>query len=394
MEKILTSHLGKTSIISGAGSTIQLAEVLNQLNIKKPMIVTDNHVSETTWFKEIIHPLKETCIFNEITPDPKDLEVMKGAQIYKDNDCDGIIGIGGGSSLDASKGISAIVRHEGFIMDYGRSNPNRKFFVNGREPLVLIPTTIGTGAEVSPHAVITNTEKKRKSDLQESIFYPDAVFLNPEFLMTLPKRIVKDTGIDALCHAIEVYTGKNTVYTYAPLHESIALKAIELVAANLRRAVFAGDVDMEAKTNMQWAAMLAGFALDLDAGCAHGLAGALQKKYKTMTHGESVGLLLPSIMDYNKVCNPKRFANIANAFGIDTSNLSDMEAAEQAVSAVRSLLNDIDFVKLSDYMKDETEIEDIYEDAANNSCNKNNLRTVTAEEIKQVYINALNETYE
>lgn len=394
MEQILTCHLCQTTIFSGINSTDQLSLELHRRGILRPMFVTDGNSSTCEWFSKLTAQIADYTIFDRVTPNPKDYEVMQGVELYKQNGCDMIIGIGGGSSMDCAKAISAMVRHTGFIMDYGRSNPHRNYFTEGREPLILIPTTMGTGSEVSPHAVITNTEKERKSDLQETIFYPDAVFLNPMFLMTLPKEIVKDTGIDALCHAVEVYTSKKAIYQFAPLHEAAALKAIELVADYLRPAVFAGDTDLKAKAHMQWAATLAGFALDLDAGCAHGLTGVLQKHYHTMTHGQSVGLILPSVMEYNALSYPNRFRAIAAAFHEPLHDCNDLQAAQKAVSAVRRLLKDIQFVKLSDFMNDPKEIDGFYQEGAVNSCNKNNARTVTTEEVKDIYLRAYHDTYE
>lgn len=394
MEQYFTCHIARTTLVSGAGATNELVEVVRKLGGKKPMIVTTGDLPEQEWFQQLTKSLEEVVVFDKVTPNPKDFEVMEGAELYKENACDVVIGVGGGSSMDASKSISAIVRNEGFIMDYGRSTPNRKYFVNGREPLVVVPTTIGTGSEISPHAVITNTAKNRKSDLQETIFYPDYIIMDVNLLMTLPKKIVRDTGIDALCHCIETYTSRHAIYNYAPLHETAALKGIELVAGNLRRAVFAGDVDLKAKSMIQWAAFLGGFALDLDAGCCHGLAGMLQKYHHEISHGESVGMMLPAVMEYNLKAAPERFKNIAIAFGENVEGLTDIEAAEKAVAAVRKLLKDIDFAKVSDYVKDASEIDEFYEEGAKNSENKNNIRSVTPDEIKSIYLAAYQDRYE
>lgn len=394
MKKYLTCHIARTTLLSGAGAAGELPEVTGKLGALKPMIVTTRELSEQKWFQAVRESLPESVVFDQITPNPKDVEVMEGAALYKEHGCDAVIGVGGGSAMDASKSISAIVRHEGFIMDYGRSTPNRKYFTNGREPLVVLPTTIGTGSEMSPHAVITNTEKNRKSDLQETIFYPDYIIMDANMLMTLPKKIIKDTGIDALCHCIETYTSRNAVYQFAPLHETAALKGIELVANYMRRAVFAGDVDLEAKSMIQWAAFLGGFALDLDAGCCHGLAGMLQKYHHEISHGESVGMLLPAVMEYNVKAAPERFGQIAKAFGENIEGLSEIEAGERAVEAVRRLLGDIGFVKMSDFVTDASEIGEFYEEGAKNSENRNNIRSVTPEDVKGIYQSAFRDTYE
>ena len=393
MTSVATIHLCGTALLSGPGATSELASQVAHLGSTRPCVVTDSHVAHMPWFQNLMESLPDAVLYDKVTPNPKDVEVMAGAEQYKAAGCDAVIGVGGGSSMDCAKAISAIVRHDGFIMDYGRSKPDRKFFTKGREPLVLVPTTIGTGSEVSPHAVITNTSLNKKSDLQESIFYPDCVVLDPELLMTLPYEVTRDTGVDALTHAVEVYTGRSAVYGFAPLHEAAALKAIELVATYLRRALFAGDVDVEAKGKIQWAATLAGFALDLDAGCAHGMAGVLQTHFHDLSHGASVGVLLPSVMDFNLPCAPERFADIARAFGEDTSGLTDLEAGELAIADVRALLRDIAFPRLADYMSDPSLIDEIAPVGAGNSCNKNNVRSISVEQAAAVYQSALEDDY-
>ena len=390
---VLTTHISHTTVLSGQGARKQLNEVIRDLPGKRPLLVTDSGLYNVPVIREVIDAIPDVTVFHEVVPNPEDTGVMKAAALYKENRCDCVIGIGGGSSMDTAKATSAIVRHEGFIMDYGRSTPNRKYFVNGREPLVLIPTTCGTGSEISPHAVITNTAKNRKSDLQEKIFYPDYIILDPDFLSGLPAKIMKDTGVDALCHAIEVYTSKKSIECFAPLHTQAALQCIRLVAGNLRQLLQHPD-DTAAAERMQWAATLGGFSLDLDAALGHGLAGQLQKYHHDISHGASVGMLLPSTMAYNASYCPDRMRDIAEAFGKDTSGMNDEEASSAAVNAVRELLAEIGFDKLSDYMKDPAEIDQFYEDGAGNSCNRNNIRPVKAEEVRQVYLDAYHETYE
>lgn len=393
MAQVATIHLCGTALTTGEGASKNLPDQLAAIGSTRPFVVTDGMISQLDWFKELEDSLGEHVLYDAVTANPKDVEVMGGAERYRAEGCDAVVGIGGGSSMDCAKAVSAIVRHEGFIMDYGRSKPDRRFFTNGREPLVLVPTTIGTGSEVSPHAVITNTALNKKSDLQESIFYPDCVILDPALLMTLPREVTRDTGVDALTHAVEVYTGRAAVYGFAPLHEAAALKAIELVASYLRRAIFAGNKDIEAKGKIQWAATLAGFALDLDAGCAHGMAGVLQTHFHDMSHGSSVGMLLPSVMEFNLPCVPERLADIARAFGVDTIGLTEAEAGRRAIDEVRSLLRDIDFPRLADFMRDPALIDEIAPVGAGNSCNRNNARSIDEIEAAAVYRAAYEDDY-
>ncbi len=393
MSSCFTFHIGRTEVMSGAGCAGRLPEILSQAGAEKALIVTDHVLSGISYFQSVIHTLENAGIcyvlYDRVSPNPKDYEVMNGMEVYKKEACDIVIGIGGGSSMDCAKGIAAMVRHEGDIMDYGRSTPNRKFFTNGRERLVLVPTTSGTGSEVSPHAVITNTKIDRKSDVMESLFYADIVCMDPKFAMTMPAEVTAEVGVDALVHAIEAYTCKKMAYIFDPFHDAIALSAIELAARNLRKAYFCGDVDVQARERMMWSAMMAGFVLELDVGCIHGMAGMIQKYHHEVSHGKSVGVLLPAGMRFNRKAFPERFANIAKAFGVDTEGMSDIQAAEAAVAAVEELLHDIGFPKLSDYIKDPKEIDEFCEAAAANSCNKNNPRMIKPEDAKAIFLDAM-----
>lgn len=393
----LTFHIASTTFVTGLGTIEKISDFTSEYRVNKVMVVTDERIKEFKLFQKMIKELEkyqiQYTVFSGITPNPKDFEIMAGSKTFKEEKCEAIIGIGGGSVMDAAKAISGIVLNEGFIMDYGRSNPNKKDFVNGRVKLALIPTTSGTGSEISPHAVVTNTELHKKSDIQEKIFYPDYVVMDSSVLMTLPANITADTGIDALTHAIEAFTNKKMTHLSSPLHDAIGLEAIKLVNENLRRAFYSGDVDMTARENMQWAAMLAGFVLDLDAAAVHGLSGFLQTKYPDMTHGQSVGMMLPTIMEYNMVSCPDRFRKVSEALGVDTNNMTDMQAARAGVAVVRELLSDLNFVKLQDFMNSPEEIEDFIETAANNSMLKNNPRKMAVEDVRQVFVDVYNDNY-
>ncbi|MGM0112152.1 iron-containing alcohol dehydrogenase [Enterococcus sp. DIV0187] len=397
MSEQLTFHIASTTFVTGLGTIEKITDFTSEYRVNKVMVVTDEKIKELSIFRKMIDQLEEYhiqyTVFSGITPNPKDSEIMDGSSAFKAEECDAIIGIGGGSVMDAAKAISGIVLNDGFIMDYGRSNPNKKAFVNGRVRLALIPTTSGTGSEISPHAVITNTKLRKKSDIQEKIFYPDYVVMDSSVLMSLPENITADTGVDALTHAVEAFTNKKMTYLSSPLHDAIGLEAIKLVNENLRRAFYSGDVDLTARENMQWAAMLAGFVLDLDAAAVHGLSGFLQTKYSDMTHGQSVGMMLPTVMEFNMVSCPDRFRKVSEALGVDTKSMTDMQAARAGVAVVRELLSDLNFAKLQDFMDDPAEIEDFIETAANNSMLKNNPRKMTVEDVRQVFLDVYNENY-
>lgn len=397
MNDILKFHLGKTEVLSGEGASGNVAEEMGFRGYKKPIIITDRGLANT---KSVFHFLEglrgkefSYVLYSEVTPNPKDYEVMKAVRIYKDNNCDVVIGIGGGSSLDTAKCVSAMVRHDGDIMDYGRSTPNRKYFTNGREALILIPTTSGTGSEISPHAVITNTKTDRKSDVMETLFYCDVIVLDTAFTVTMPENITKDTGIDALTHIIDSYTNKKMLTHKTPFHDALALEGIRLISENLRSACKGGEGNKTARENMMWAAMIGGFVLDLDACSIHGLAGILQKYRHEMTHGESVGMMMPACMRHNIPAFPERFRRIAEAMGANTAGMTDEEAALAGIEEIKKLLHDIHFKTMADFHFTEKEIEDFYETGAGNSCMRNNPREISPQEVKEIYLETLQDRW-
>lgn len=397
MNDILTFPFGRTQVLSGMHASKHVAEHLVNANRKRALIVTDHGLSEIESVQEFFKSLQEaeleTVIYAGITANPKDHEVMDGVQIYKEKQCDVVLGIGGGSSLDAAKCISAMVRHEGDIMDYGRSTPNRKYFTNGREMLVLIPTTSGTGSEISPHAVITNTKIGRKSDVEEALFYSDFIVLDTVFTLTMPEEITKDTGIDALTHLIDSYMNRKMLLHRSPFHDAVALEGIRLISENLRDALKKGEGNEKARENMMWAAMMGGFVLALDASSIHGLAGMLQKYRPEMTHGQSVGIMMPACMRHNIPAFPKRFQKIAEALGVNTLGMKEEEAAEAGIEEIKKLLHDIHFKTMGDFHFTEEEIEEFYEAGSDNSCMRNNPLMFSPQEVKEIYMETLKECW-
>ncbi|EOS74142.1 MAG: iron-containing alcohol dehydrogenase [Lachnospiraceae bacterium] len=397
MNEVLTFSFGNTQVLSGMYASKHVAERLANKNRKKVLVVTDKGLSGIESVQEFLKSLQEAglemVLYAGVTANPKDYEVMEGAGLYKEKCCDVVVGVGGGSSLDTAKCISAMVRHEGDIMDYGRSTPNRKYFTNGREMLVLIPTTSGTGSEISPHAVITNTKLGRKSDVQESLFYCDLIVLDAVFTLTMPEEITKDTGIDALTHLIDSYMNKKMLFSRSPFHDAVALEGIRLVSENLRAAVQKGEGNEKARENMMWAAMMGGFVLALDACSIHGLAGMLQKYRPEMTHGQSVGIMMPACMRHNIPAFPERFQKIAEAMGVNTKGMNAEEAAEAGIMEIEKLLHDIHFKRMQDFNFTEEEIEEFYQAGADNSCMKNNPFTLSAGEVKEIYLETLKERW-
>lgn len=395
MSGILRFHICSTAVLAGEGASGKVTEELKRWEAGRVMIVTDAVLSSAESVRRFVEQVREAgveCVlFDRITSNPKDYEVMEGKEVYRKEKCGTVIGIGGGSSLDAAKCIAAMARHEGDIMDYGRSTPGRKYFVNGRERLVLIPTTSGTGSEVSPHAVITNTKIDRKSDVMESIFYCDLIVLDSDFVMTASEKITRDTGIDALTHIIDSWTNRKMLTACSPFHDALAMEGIRLIAGNLKEACKDGANNRKARENMMWAATIGGFILDLDAGSIHGLAGVLQKHRHEMTHGESVGIMMPACMRHNQKACPERFKNIAAAMGVSVKGLTDREAGERGIEQICRLLHAVGYKRLKDFDITVKEIDEFYKEAVGNSCLRNNPVDFSPEEIRDIYLETLQE---
>ncbi|MDN2639832.1 iron-containing alcohol dehydrogenase [Enterococcus avium] len=383
-------NFGSIKTIEGRGALSVLGSEIVALGYSSALIVTDSgveaagHVEAARKFLESKNI--EVTVYAGVQTDPLDVMVDEGLQLLKQEKSEVVIGLGGGSSLDVAKCISTMETNEGHIMDYTRASKNPRKFLNNRIPLVLIPTTSGTGSELSPFAVITNTKINRKSNVTSQFFLPDVVILDGELSMTLPADWTACTGMDAITHAIEGLTIKDSILYGNKFVEVSACEAIRLISSNLREAYAIGN-NYEARKNVMLGSHLSGGILAAGTGASHGLANMLSKYYH-VRHGDSVGMLLPYCMQYNLIACPERFAKIAELMGENIEGLSAIEAGQKAVDAVKKLINDINLPKLSDYIKDEKEIYEFLEESLNNSCNFSNARDITKEAAEEIYLSA------
>ena len=378
-------------LIFGNDALQELKNELNRLAVNRVLLVTDRGIVNAGILKKIKDHLyfeeQPYEVFDEVISDPLDTIVMKGVKLYKEKGCDGVISIGGGSSMDTAKCISIMSRHDGNILDYARSTPNHKDFSQKGCPIISIPTTSGTGSEVSQYAVITNEKTHRKTTISSPYILSDTVFLNPEFTVTMPKEITAYTGMDALAHAVDAYTHKTAIEEDVKISDVCALEAISLIGENLVKAYQKPD-DINARENMMWASLLAGVALNIGAGESHAL-GSMLSKYYGVSHGVSVGIPLPYCMEYNVKASYQRFANIAKALGCDTEKCDLKKAALLASEKVKEILKLIDFPNMSDYIKDITEVEVFAQECANNSCCVSNQRMNHKQAILDVFTMAM-----
>lgn len=314
-----------------------LNELAKEISLKEvPLIVTDKGVLNAGILKKVTEVLDGAGIryhlFDGIEPDPPLEIVEEAAAVYRDRGCTLVIGVGGGSSIDGAKAVSLRVSQKGNLKEYGMGKP-----IEGTlAPIYAIPTTAGTGAEVTGVAVITDRENKIKMVMRGAQLFPKTVILDPELLSSITPKVAAETGADALTHAIESYVSLNSNV----ITEAFALSAIRMIARYLRRMV-ANPGDIETAGQMLVASCMAGLSFsNTGLGLTHSLAHPLGA-YFHVSHGLSCALYLPIVMDFNLPTCPEKFASIADAMGENVRQLSLHHAAKQAVFAVRELFAEI-----------------------------------------------------
>lgn len=372
-------------IIFGKGALSQIAESSERLGAEKLLVVTDKGIIEAGWIEKAISILEggrlDYEVWSHVTPNPRDYEVEEGSQRYLTSGCDAILAIGGGSSIDAAKGIAILATNDGDIHDYEGIDK----IVKPLPPMVMVPSTAGTGADVSQFAVITDTRRKIKMVLISKSLVPDISITDPILLTTKERELTAFTGMDALAHAIEAYVS----IAATPLTDVLALNAMRVIASNLRASV-ASKTNLKAKEAMAMASLQAGLAfsnaiLGAVHAMAHQLGGMLD-----MPHGEVDAILLPYVMEYNLIACVDRYAEIAVALGESVDGLSCREAAEKAISAVRTLATDIGIPRgLREVGLREEHIPQLSENAVKDACLVTNPRDADVSDIATIFRRAL-----
>ncbi|WP_054637063.1 iron-containing alcohol dehydrogenase [Thalassobacillus sp. C254] len=372
-------------IIFGNGSIDQAGDSCLRLGAKKVLIVSDPGVIEAGWADKVITTCEEAGLsystFFEVTTNPSDLEVQKGSQTYVENECDAVIGIGGGSVLDVAKSIAIIATNGGEIAQYEGVNQ----IAHPLPPLVMISTTAGSGSEVSQFSVIVDSERKKKMTIVSKSLVPDISITDPLTLMTKSSYLTASTGLDVLSHAIESYVS----VAATPLTDVQAKNAMKLVSSNLRPSV-ASKTNEEAKLHMAMASLQAGIAFsNAILGAVHAISHAIGGRFQ-LAHGVINSVLLPYVMDFNLIACPKRYKEIAKAMGKDVTGLSDEEAGREAIDMVRRLSKDIEAPQtLSALGITEDDLPLIAEDAIEDACMITNPRDISTKDIIAICKQAL-----
>ena len=367
----------------GLGAIATLADEAKALGMKRPLVVTDSGIVKAGLLERATGPLTAAnmgfAVFDKVAPNPPIATVDEGAAFYASEKCDGLIGFGGGSAMDTAKAIGVVANNGGSILNYEWADPQP---IKKRIPPTLcVPTTSGTGSEVTLWAVITDKNRKIKFNVGGTADIGAWVaLLDPELTLDLPPAVTAGTGMDALAHAIECYT-----CAYAqPLPDSVALNAMEYVARHLRVA-FAQGHNVQARYGMSMAAMLGALAYGTEsAGAAHAMSQSAGGVHD-VPHGALTARLLGPVMEYNFKGEPEKFARIAQAMGEDTRGLSVWDAAELAVEAVMRLTEDVEIPTLQDLGFNESEIPMLADIAFKDPQTIGNPRDLSLNSYAQIY---------
>jgi alcohol dehydrogenase class IV len=318
--------------IFGVGAVDLAGQYAGKFGISKPLVVTDAGVLAAGWATRVMESLAafdiEGVIFSAITPNPKAAEVMAGVAAYFDHECDGIVAVGGGSPMDCAKGIGIVVSNGGHILDYEGVDK----IIVPMPPLICIPTTAGTSADVSQFAIINDTDRKTKIAIISKTIIPDVALIDPQTLTTKSPYLTACTGMDALAHAIEAFVSS----AHSAMTDVHALESIRLVHGNLLESLRHPE-DMELKAKIMLGSMQAGLAFsNASLGAVHAMAHSLGG-YKDLPHGECNALLLPHVVDYNFTAAPERFRVIAEAMGLDSRGMSASEIRTWLIDSMTGL---------------------------------------------------------
>jgi choline dehydrogenase len=370
-----------TRLVHGAGAITRLGEVVRELGVTRPLLVTDPGVAAAGLTERALEHLNGAVVFDRVRPNPDIALIDEGAALYAESGCDGLVGLGGGSSLDTAKSIGVVARHGGSIVNYEWDHDP---IVGRIPPLVAIPTTAGTGSEVTLWAVVTDHERKIKFNVGGTpLIGPHVALIDPELMLGLPPAVTAATGMDALSHAIECYTCDY----HQAFNDAVALQAIELVAAWLRTAVDDGS-NLEARTHMAHAATLGGMAYGTEsAGAAHAMSQSAGGVHDC-PHGALTARVLGPVLEYNAPADPARHARIAQGLGVDTSGMTPLDAALAGVDELYRLTDDVGIPTMRELGFSEDEIPMLARIAFEDPQTIGNAREVDVAAYEEIYRNA------
>ena len=372
-----------TKVLYETGVVSDLKPELDTIGIQKYFVISDHIINDLGLIEKVADGLKDAGCevvgrYLDVAQDARLNDVQTCAQAVKSAGAEGIISIGGGSVIDTAKAVNILFSEGGdLVEDYSDAHT----LTRPLKPHVVIPTTAGTGSEVTMVAVIYDEENKEKLAFPDKYLLPNLAVLDPEMTVSLPPKMTAATGMDALTHSIEAYVGIQA----SPFSDAFALGAIELISQYIVAATENGE-DLEARGGMLIAATMAGIAFSHSmCGCVHGMAHATGALYR-VPHGAANAIYLPVGMEYNFEEIREKLARLAPVMGETVSGLSEEEAAKKAIEAVRKLTGKLNalgalHVKLSEVGVPEDGLADIAEGALNDGTSFYNPREVDPDEL-------------
>lgn len=371
--------------IFGAGARHRVGVYARNMLARRVLIVTDAGVIAAGWLKEVEQDLAEqgieSVVFSQLTPNPKDYEVMAGAKFYQDQLCDVIVALGGGSVIDCAKAIGIVYANGCEVHAFeGVDNVD----IPG-PPLICIPTTAGTSADISQFSIIVNSPERYKMAIISKTVVPDVALIDPETTLTLDRHLTACTGMDALTHAIEAFVSTAN----SPIVDVHALAAIELLWNNLETAV-TRPTELAARENMLLGSLQAGLAFsNASLGAVHAMAHSLGG-YLDLPHGECNALLLDHVIRFNIRAEPDRYQRIGTVMGLNIRGLNEQQRAKLITSALadkRRVLGLSD--KMSSCGVKYGDLADLAHHAVNDACLVTNPRHANIDDLKVIYGEAL-----
>jgi len=371
--------------IYGAGSRKLVDRYAKNFGLSKIMLVTDIGVQEAQWSKEICDILVnagfEVIVYNDVSPNPRDFQVMNGAKIFEEQECDSIVAVGGGSVMDCAKGIGIVVSNETHILSFEGVD---KVAIPA-PPLICIPTTAGTSADVSQFCIITDTTRLVKIAIVSKMTIPDVALIDSETTTTMTNELTAQTGLDALTHAVEAYVSNAN----SPMTDLHALEAIDIIINYLPK-VYENPNNIQYREKMMLGSLYAGLAFsNASLGAVHAMAHSMGG-LKDLPHGLCNTILLDKVIGYNFDSASKRYRDIAGKFNLKSSVAGDSFVKTDMMKFLKDIKQqlgvDKSFGELGLLSKD---IPQLSKNAVNDACMATNPKETTNIDIERIYEEAI-----
>ncbi|MBF0382436.1 MAG: iron-containing alcohol dehydrogenase [Magnetococcales bacterium] len=388
MSSLLSSELRKfvaPEFVFGIGARKQVGQYAHNLGAKRILVVSDAGVKKAGWTDETVDILSqegfECTQYLDVTPNPKAEEVMNGVNLYNEAQCDAIVVVGGGSPIDCAKGISIVAGNGGKILSY--EGVDTVPFPGA--PLLCIPTTAGTAADVSQFAIITDSSRRNKIAIITKSIVPDVSLIDPQTTLTMDPFLTACTGLDALTHAVEALVSN----AHSPITDLHAIKAIELIAKNIEKVIQTPD-DLMVRQNMTLGCLEAGLAFsNASLGAVHAMAHSLGG-YLDLPHGECNAILLDHVMAFNFKDAEKQFDHIAKAMDLEVKGFTTQQLRTSITGEVDRLRRSVGVVRsLGELGVHRTDVGELAGKAIQDPCLLTNPRPAIKRDIEVIYEEAL-----